>query len=185
MLRVQATTSTTKPLSGRLLLAGQLVSLTGWVSTVLPVTAANRSFELELGVAYAAPFSYNEFMVDDILYAVYPGTIEIRDYDGNSLGMKTWTAEALAAAYGVQDEPYLVVNSELDLPDDPLQQMRYIHLVPRADDIYENIKYTAEDDGQEVAYRPDFDARKKYIQETDPLNIDPELATEERLEDNI
>ena len=103
-------------------------------------------------------------MVDDILYAVYPGTIEIRDYDGNPLGTRTMTAVELATAYGVQDEPYLVVNSENDLPDDPLQQMRYIHLVMRPDNIYENIKYTAEDDGQEVAYRPDFDPKKKYIQ---------------------
>ena len=140
------------------------------------MTVASPSLKLELGVAYAAPFSYNEFMVDDILYAVYPGTIEIRDYEGNSLGMRTMTALELATAYGVQDEPYLVVNSENDLPDDPLERMRYIHLVMRPDNIYENIKYTAEDDGQEVAYRPDFDPKKKYTMETDPLNIDPDIV---------
>ena len=108
-------------------------------------------------------------MIDDILYAVYPGTVTLMSGED-----KTWTAIDLAAAYGVDGEDYLIVNNISDLPDDPKQIMRYIHLKPRSDDLYEDIMYVAEDDGQEVAYRPDFDARKKYIQETDPENINPD-----------
>lgn len=105
---------------------------------------------------------------DAILYAVYPGTVTL--YDGSQ---KTWTAANLAAAYGVSGESYLTVNTNLDLPRDPQLLMRYIHLTPRGDDTYQDIKYTLEDDDLDVAYRPEFDSRKPYTMETDPRNVDP------------
>lgn len=107
--------------------------------------------------------------MDNILYAIYPGTVNL--ING---GTRTFTALELATAYGVQDEPYLTVTSDTQLPRDPKQRMRYIELRPRSDNLYQNYKYVAEDDGEETALRPDFDGTKKYIQETDPLNIDPD-----------
>jgi hypothetical protein len=104
------------------------------------------------------------------LYAIYPGPVTL--YDGT---VKVWTAVDLATAYGVQDDAYLVVNTPLEVPQD-LEYFKYIHLQPRADDLYQNIKYTSEDDGQPVSYRPDFDASKRWIEETDPRNIDPEIT---------
>jgi hypothetical protein len=98
----------------------------------------------------------------DIYYAVRPGSITL--YDGST---RTLTAAELAALYGVDGEPYRVVNNDMDLPDDPEERMKYLVLVPRADNRYENIMYTAEDDGQDTAYRSDFDGTKRYIQETD------------------
>lgn len=103
------------------------------------------------------------------LYAIYPGSVTL--YDGT---VKTWSAVQLAAAYGVQDDAYLVVNNTLQIPQGT-DYFKYIHLKPRADDLYQDIKYTSEDDGQDVAYRPDFDASKRYIQETNPRTIDPEV----------
>lgn len=104
------------------------------------------------------------------LYAVQPGSVTL--YDGT---VRTFTALELATAYGVQDEPYLTVNSDLDLPRNPIERMRYVLLTPRQDNKYENIMYTAEDDGEDVAYRPDFDDTKQYVQETDPLMIDADI----------
>lgn len=120
-------------------------------------------------VALCGLFSYNEPM-SELLYAVQPGTVTL--YDGST---KTWTAVDLATAYGVQDEPYLTVNSDLDLPRDPAQRMKYLVLVPRADDKYQNIMYTAEDDGEDIAYRPDFDGDKPYLQETPRRWVDPDV----------
>lgn len=114
----------------------------------------------------------------EIQYAVQPGTVTL--HDGST---KVWTAAALATAYGVAGTPYLTINSELDLPTDPRERMKILVLVPRPDDIYEDIMYTAEDDGEDVAYRPDFDAKKKYLQETDPRNIDPDIIDD--LEESI
>lgn len=116
--------------------------------------------------------------MDDILYAVWPGSVDC--YDGVT---RTFTALELATAYGVEAEPYLTVTSELDLPSDPMERLRYIEFKPRADNNYEDYKYVAEDDGQVIAYRPDFDASKRYLQETDPDNIYPDEHNEEKLED--
>lgn len=112
---------------------------------------------------------YTVFMSNQ-LYAVQPGTVTL--FDGTT---RTFTALELATAYGVQDEPYLTVNSDLDLPRNPLERMRYIVLSPRADNKYQDIMYTAEDDGEDTAYRPDFDGTKKYIQETDRHNVEPDI----------
>lgn len=118
--------------------------------------------------------------MDDILYAVWPGTVLCDD------GVeRTFTALELATAYGVQDEPYLTVTEEADLPSDPMERMRYIELKPRADNTYQDYKYVAEDDGEDVAYRPDFDASKQYIDSTDPDNIYPDEHNEEKLEDTF
>lgn len=118
--------------------------------------------------------------MSEIQYAVQPGTVTLHD----GVTTKTWTAADLAAAYGVDATPYLTINSMLDLPTDPRERMKILVLMPRSDDIYENIMYTAEDDGQSVAYRPDFDGSKQFIQETDPENIYPDEAEEEKLEDS-
>lgn len=110
-------------------------------------------------------------MQPEILYAVYPGSVTLR----NGI-VRTFTAAELATVYGVQNEPYLVVNSDLDLPRDPEAQMRYIHLKPRPDNYYENIKDVAQDDGQPVTWGLDFDGTKQWTDETDPLNIDDEYT---------
>lgn len=112
---------------------------------------------------------YNNRM-DDITYAVWPGSVTL--YDGT---VRTFTALELATAYGVQDEPYLTITNESQLPRDPKKRLKIIELKPRQDDKYQNYKYVAEDDGQEIAYRPDFDGKKRYIQETDPNNVDPDI----------
>lgn len=102
----------------------------------------------------------------DIKYAVYPGTVTL--YNG---GTATFTDVELATAYGVQDEDYLVINTTADIPSDE-SYLEYIHLRPRADNIYRNIKETAQDDDQAVTYGPDFDGSKTYTDETNPNNID-------------
>ena len=115
----------------------------------------------------------------ELKYAVYPGTVSTYDENGNPTGDVTWNAADLAAAYGVQDEPYLTVNSPLDVPKG-LAYFEYLHLVPRADNKYENIMYTAEDDGEDVAYRPEFDPTKQYFHKTDPPYKDPDLELDFR-----
>lgn len=98
------------------------------------------------------------------LYAVYPGTVTLRD--GST---KSWTAAALAAAYGLTTQPYRTITGAF--PQDGTE-INYIHLKPRPDDTYQSIIYTAEDDGQVESYRPDFDGDKKYIQETNPNSLE-------------
>lgn len=106
----------------------------------------------------------------EIQYAVRPGSVTLLD----GVTVKNWTAAQLAVAYGVDATPYLTINTDADYPKDPLARMAILTLVPRADDIYENIMYKAEDDGLDVAYRPDFDAKKRYTMETDPQHIYPD-----------
>ncbi len=108
---------------------------------------------------------------DAILYAVWPGTVVL--HDGSE---RTFNAAELAAAYGITGEPYLTATSELDLPRDPEARLRYIELKPRGDDTYPDMKYNLEDDDTDVAYRPDFDTTHKYIGETDPRFIDPDIV---------
>lgn len=105
----------------------------------------------------------------DIKYAVYPGTVTLQ-----SGGTATFTAEELAEAYGVEAEDYLIINTFADIPTDETY-LEYIHLKPRADGIYRNIKDTAQDDDQVITYGEDFDGTKKYTQETDRHNIDKDV----------
>lgn len=112
---------------------------------------------------------YTERMAEQT-YAVWPGSVLC--YDGVT---RSFTAPELATLYGVQATPYLTITNENQLPRDPMQRMKIIELKPRADNKYQNIMYTAEDDGEDVAYRPDFDGTKKYIQETDPRNPDSDV----------
>lgn len=107
--------------------------------------------------------------IPEIKYAVYPGTVTI--YSGAEI---VWTAEDLAEAYGVDGEDYLTVNTNADIPAGETY-FEYIHLKPRADNIYRNIKDTAQDDDEAVTWGEDFDGDKTYIQETDPKNIDKDL----------
>lgn len=114
---------------------------------------------------------YNAVMaVPTVKYAIYPGTVATYDEDGNFIANVTWTAADLAAAYGVDGEPYLTVtNEQWSLSD--MEYFEYIHLKPRADGKYIDMLTEVED-----TYRPDFDAKKKWTDETDPHKIDPEVA---------
>ena len=104
-----------------------------------------------------------------IKYVIYPGSVVLQD--GTTA---TFTAGELATAYGIDGGDYLTVNSYLDVPAG-VTYFEYIHLKPRADGVYINIKDTAQDDGQTITYGEDFDGTKKYTQETDPLNIDKDV----------
>ena len=102
----------------------------------------------------------------EIKYAVYPGSVTL--YNGTTA---TFTDVELATAYGVEDETYLTVNTHADIPQGE-EYFDYIHLKPRADGLYLNIKETAQDDDQAVTYGQDFDGSKTYTDETNPNNID-------------
>ncbi len=120
---------------------------------------------------------YNVVMaLPEVKYAIYPGTTPVYDENGDYIGDDTFTAEELAELYGVDEEDYLVVN-----PGDPEPQgmtyFEYIHLKPRSDRMYINMKTQIEE-----VYRPDFDAKKKWTDETNPRAIDPEVEND--LEDN-
>ena len=98
-----------------------------------------------------------------ILYAVYPGTITL--YDGSEV---TYTASELAALYGVDDESYLTVSTDLQeaqLKADPETYSRYIHLKLRKDNKYYDIKDAEHTQDDSLSGR-DFDGRRKYTQET-------------------
>ena len=120
---------------------------------------------------------YTDFMALPVTkYAIYPGTVKTYDEDGNYLGDVTWTAEDLAEAYGVDGEDYLVVtNEQWSLSD--MAYFEYIHLKPRGDGKYINMLNQVEE-----TYRPDFDGRKRWTDETDPKAIDPEVEND--LDDN-
>lgn len=120
---------------------------------------------------------YNAVMaLPEVKYAIYPGTVATVNEDGDYIGDVTWSAEDLAAAYGVDGEDYLVVTDEQWSLSD-MEYFEYIHLKPRADGKYINMLNQVED-----VYRPDFDGKKKWTDETDPRKIDPEIEND--LEDN-
>lgn len=98
--------------------------------------------------------------MDEIEYAVYPGSVTL--YNGT---VREFTALELATAYGVEGESYLTVNNETEIPQGE-SYFNYIHLKPRRDNIYENIKTVAQDDDQEVTMGEDFNGDKEYTQET-------------------
>lgn len=104
-----------------------------------------------------------------IKYAVYPGSVTL--YNGS---VQTFTALELATAYGVQGESYLTVNNNSQIPQGKTY-FEYIHLKPRKDGIYRNIKDTAQDDDEVTTMGEDFDGEKQYTQETDPNNIDKDI----------
>jgi hypothetical protein len=101
-----------------------------------------------------------------IQYAVYPGSVTLRDGQ-----VATFTAEELATAYGVDGEDYLVVADNTEIPPAP-EFFNYIHLKPRADGVYQNIKTTAQDDDEEITYGENFDGDKKYTMETNRNIVD-------------
>lgn len=112
----------------------------------------------------------------EVKYAIYPGTTPLYDENGDYIGDQTFTAEELATAYGVEGTDYLTVPEGTPEPQGMLY-FEYIHLKPRSDGKYINML-----DEVEAEYRPDFDAKKKWTNETDPRNIDPEV--EDDLEEN-
>lgn len=120
----------------------------------------------------AAPFLlvYDSFMaVPQTKYAIYPGTTPVYNEDGDYIGDDTFTAEELADLYGVGDEDYLVINEGEPEPQGMIY-FEYIHLKPRSDRKYIDMKTQIE-----AVYRPDFDAKKRWTDETDQHKIDPEI----------
>ena len=116
---------------------------------------------------------YNVFMaLPEVKYAIYPGTVKVYDENGDYIGDQTFTALQLATAYGVQDEPYLTVP-EGGFEPQGKTYFEYIHLKPRSDGKYINMLSQVED-----VYRPDFDGRKRWTDETDPRAIDPEVEND-------
>jgi hypothetical protein len=114
--------------------------------------------------------------VPEVKYAIYPGTTPVYNEDGDYVGDATFTAEELATAYGVEGEDYLTVeNDTWSLQD--MAYFEYIHLKPRSDGKYINMLTQVEE-----IYRPDFDSKKRYTEETDPRAIDPEVEND--LEEN-
>lgn len=108
-------------------------------------------------------------------YAIYPGTTPVYNADGDYIGDDTFTDVELATLYGVQDEPYLTINEGEPEPAG-MAYFEYIHLKPRSDRKYINMKSQIED-----TYRPDFDATKRWTNETDPNKIDSELDDDQPL----
>lgn len=104
-----------------------------------------------------------------IKYAVYPGSVTL--YNGV---VETYTALELATAFGVEDEPYLTVANNTQIPQGE-SYFEYIHLKPRADGVYRDIMQTAQDDGEIITMGEDFDGSKRYTQETDLNAIDKDL----------
>lgn len=94
-------------------------------------------------------------------YAIYPGSVTL--YNGT---VRTFTAAQLAEAFGVQTEPYLVVNNPTEIPKD-MAYFEYIHLKPRRDNNYPAYKVVAQDDDQVITWEEDFDSSKKYTMETE------------------
>lgn len=120
---------------------------------------------------------YNVIMaLPEVKYAIYPGTTPVYDENGDYLTDDTFTALELATLYGVQDEDYLEVTNETWSLQD-MAYFEYIHLKPRSDRKYINMLTQVEE-----IYRPDFDGKKKWTDETDPRKIDPEIEND--LEDN-
>lgn len=102
-------------------------------------------------------------------YAIYPGTTPVYNEDGDYIGDDTFTDVELATLYGVEAEPYLTINDG-DPEPQGMTYFEYIHLKPRSDRKYFNMKTMIED-----TYRPDFDGTKRWTNETDPNKIDSEL----------
>ncbi len=120
---------------------------------------------------------YNAVMaLPEVKYAIYPGTTPVYDENGDYIGDQTFTALELATAYGVEEEDYLTVP-EAGFEPQGKRYFEYIHLKPRTDGKYINMKTQVEE-----IWRPDFDAKKKWTEETDPRAIDPEVEND--LEDN-
>lgn len=97
----------------------------------------------------------------DIKYAVYPGTVTL--YDGSE---RTLTGEELVTLFGIEDREYIIVDSLEDRPDD-IEDLEYIHLTPRADNLYPNMKAATHDDDQVITWDRNFDGDKEYTQQTD------------------
>lgn len=76
-----------------------------------------------------------------IKYAVYPGTVTL--INGEE---KSFTALELAQLYGVQDDYEEVTQGEAE------PYAEYIHLKPRPDGRYEDMKMKLHDNGQQITW---------------------------------
>lgn len=95
-----------------------------------------------------------------IKYGIYPGTVTL--YDGTT---KTFTAEELASEYGLSSGEYDVLSEGTDELSGK-DYMEYIHLKPRRDDHYTDIKEELHDDGQQSTLDEDFDGRRRWTHQT-------------------
>jgi len=89
-------------------------------------------------------------------YAIYPGTVVTHEGETQDL-----TYEELIELYGVDAEDCVLGTT---VPQNQL--MYYILLKPRQDGEYHNINDQVQL-GNEIKWGPDFDGKKKWIQETD------------------
>lgn len=80
-----------------------------------------------------------------IKYAVYPGTVTLLDGE-----VKSFTALELAQLYGVQDEYTEVTGADIE------PHAEYIHLKPRPDGRYEDMKMKLHDNGQQITWDEGF-----------------------------
>lgn len=105
-----------------------------------------------------------------MLYAVYPGTVITHEGEEQTL-----TYEELIELYGV-DPAECVLGTTV--PQNRL--MYYILLKPRKDGLYDNIRDQVEL-GDEIKWGPDFDGRKRFIQETNFDTLYNDQLVEEQL----
>lgn len=103
--------------------------------------------------------------MSEVKYAVYPGTVTL--YDGSE---RTLTGEELVELFGIADKDYIIIEDVADRPDG-LEDLEYIHLTPRGDDLYPNIPAVNHDDDQEVTWDRDFDGDRQYTMETVPGSL--------------
>lgn len=89
-----------------------------------------------------------------IKYAVYPGSVVLRD--GTTA---TFTASQLAAAYGVST--YLTINTYADIPKG-IAYFEYIHLKPRADDTEHHQRTVFQEANQSMGEKPGRRVREPY-----------------------
>lgn len=96
----------------------------------------------------------------EVKYGIYPGTVTL--YDGTQ---KTFTASELADAYGLSPGEYEELSEGPSQPQG-MDYLEYIHLHPRRDDVYYDVKEEIHDDGQQSTLDEDFDGNKRWIHET-------------------
>lgn len=102
-------------------------------------------------------------------FQVIPGTITLDD--GSTA---TYTFNDLVALYNV-DLADCVLG-----PITGLNEARYIKLKPRADGTYIDMDFQTELGG-EISAGPEFDGKKKYMQETNPETFYTKRESEQQL----
>lgn len=102
-------------------------------------------------------------------YQVIPGTIT--QDDGTTV---TFSFDQLCELYNVNPDDCVLG------PVPGFQEARYIKLQPRKDGIYDDIDFQVEL-GDEIVFGPDFDGKKKWIQETNRDTLYADRDNEQKL----